>query len=119
MKSLFAQVDSSYHKALEAFIANGKQRIISNREWCDLTISDFVSSYIEMHNGKLVDSLVKFTLTANCEASNSLLSLMGYQEFAKDALDEWLEENASTIVQHFAQEVKAHEMESAVTAAGF
>ena len=119
MKKLFSQVDSSNHDALKAFLHYGKQRILTNREWCDLTISDFVSFYIEMHDGKLVDSLVKFTLTANCETSNTLLSLTAFQEFAKDALDEWLDDNADTIVKHFEQEVKEYEMELAVTAAGF
>ena len=72
-----------------------------------------------MHDGNLVDAVVKFTLTADCETPNTLLTLMGHQEFAKDAFDEWLDDNANTIVKHFEKEVKEHEMELAVAAAGF
>lgn len=101
MKNLLNQVKYDEKKHFERYLEGGKKVILSNREFCGLSISDFTSFYFEMHNGKLANSMVKFALTANCEASNTLLSLIGYQEFANDAFDEFFKTHGKRIVEQF------------------
>ncbi|MGF1727038.1 hypothetical protein [Photobacterium nomapromontoriensis] len=119
MKDIFKQVPSEHTKALEQYLAHGSQRIMHNREWCGLSLSDFTTFYVELHDGKLADALVKFALTAKCESSNTLLSLMGFQEFAKDAFDEFIDANAANILKTFNKEIEEYKSEAFIAAAGF
>ncbi|MGD6739704.1 hypothetical protein ACN08N_23695 [Photobacterium leiognathi subsp. mandapamensis] len=118
MKKLLDQVATEEVKALEVFLKHGKQRILANREFCGLSISDFTTFYFEVHNGKLADALTKFALTANCDNSNTLLSLLGFQEFAHDAFDDFLEANEKPILKAFRDEVNEGKEEIALAAAG-
>ncbi|HIF9180981.1 TPA: hypothetical protein ACX6QL_002041 [Photobacterium damselae] len=101
MRNILNQVPEYERKDFETFLSNGQKLILSNRQWCNLTISDFTTFYFESHNGKLADGLMKFLLNANCESNNTLLSVLGYQEFAKDVLLDFLEANHQNIVKEF------------------
>lgn len=118
MKKLLNQVAAEEVKALDAFLQHGKKRILANREFCGLSMSDFTTFYFEMHNGKLADALTKFALTANCDKSSTLLSLLGFQEFALDAFNDFLEANEQPILKAFRAELNENKDEMALSAAG-
>ncbi|WP_256384388.1 hypothetical protein [Photobacterium toruni] len=118
MKKLLDQVSKEETRALEFFLTKGKKRILANREFCTLSMSSFVDYYIQTHDGKLVNALVKFTLSANCSSSNTLLSLQGFQVFADDAFDSFFEDNDALILRTFHAELKEHYAEQEIAAAG-
>ncbi|KAB1181720.1 hypothetical protein [Photobacterium damselae] len=119
MKNILNQVPEYERKDLETFLNNGQKLILSNRQWCNLTISDFTTFYFESHEGKLADALVKFLLNANCESNNTLLSVLGYQEFAKDVLFDFLEANQQNIIIEFNSQRQNATDEIQLTAAGY
>lgn len=118
MKKLLDQVSEEETRALEFFLTKGKDRILANREFCKLSMSDFVDFYIQMHDGKLVDALVKFTLSANCSSSDTLLSLQGFQVFADDAFENFFEYHHVLILRTFRAELEEHYAEKEIAAAG-
>ncbi|PSU66567.1 hypothetical protein C9J20_13685 [Photobacterium phosphoreum] len=118
MKNIFNQVSPQEADALEKFLAIGKHRILHNREFCGLSVSDFVTFYFEVHDGKLANAMVKFLITADCSSSNTLLTLMGFKEFAKDVFEEFFNENEATILKTFRIEYKEQKEEVEVALAG-
>ncbi|UJZ95418.1 hypothetical protein IHC87_18360 [Photobacterium damselae subsp. damselae] len=119
MKNLLDRVPTYEQKDFKIFLSNGQKLIFSNRQWCDLTISDFTTFYFESYDGKLADALVKFLLNANCNSSNTLLALLGFQEFAKDALIEFLEINHKSIIKEFNFQKQDAIDERKIIAAGY
>lgn len=118
MKKLLDQVSKDETRALECFLAKGKERILANREFCTLSMSNFVDFYIQMHNGKLVNALVKFTLGADTSNSNTLLSLQGFQVFAHDAFESFFEDNDALILRTFRDEIAEQRAEHEIATAG-
>ncbi|PSU83342.1 hypothetical protein C0W42_22480 [Photobacterium kishitanii] len=118
MKNIFNQVSPQEADALEKFLATGKNLILNNREFCGLSVSDFATFYFEVHDGKLANAMVKFLITADCSSSNTLLTLMGFQEFAKDVFEEFFNEHEVTILKIFHAEYKEHRKELQLVLAG-
>ena len=118
MKKLLDQVSKEETRALEFFLTKGKERILANREFCTLSMSNFVDFYIQMHDSKLVNALVKFTLSADTSNSNTLLSLQGIQVFTHDAFESFFEDNDALILRTFHSEIAELRTEREIAAAG-
>ncbi|CEO39104.1 hypothetical protein [Photobacterium kishitanii] len=118
MKNIFNQVSPQEVETLERFLDIGKHRILNNREFCGLSVSDFVTFYFEVHDGKLANAMVKFLITADCGSNNTLLVLMGFQEFAKDVFEDFFNENEATILKTFRTEYKEQKEEFEIALAG-
>ncbi len=76
---------------LDAFILEGKQRLLNNREFAGLTFADFNTYYCgEYFDGRHCDSLVRFVAACDPALPTNKASLGAYQKFVLEALDEFM-----------------------------
>lgn len=87
-----------------AFVKHGTDRIWSNREFCGLTISDFVDYVVDGDlSGKMLNGLVRTILTMKLSPEVTKLSeITAYQKHFTDLFDRFITKNDSIFRQQFA-----------------
>lgn len=83
----------------EEFVKHGSNRILGNREFCGLTISDFVDFVVDGDlSGKMLNGLVRSLVTGTYQGSASV-----YQKHFNELFDRFISANEKRFQQEFAR----------------
>jgi hypothetical protein len=85
-------------------VANGSKRIFNNREFCGLSISDFVDYTVDGDlSGKMLNGLVRTVLTMEFSPEVTQLSqIKAYQIHFDELFERFMRKNEDLFRQHFA-----------------
>lgn len=91
------------------FIDDGLDRIKSNREFCDLSLSGFVDWMYEQElPRKMVYGLIRNILTVQFEpmmSSHKLVELETYQEHFNELLEKYLEHHWQSVIKEYRAQI--------------
>ncbi|KJY84811.1 hypothetical protein TW81_02105 [Vibrio galatheae] len=112
-------INESREQAFDRFIENGKTRICRNREFCGITISDYVDHLMDSDDRGLAIGLIRYVTTVDTGDVNSLPIIQSHQEFIRDSLDSFLMQHKDKLEAEFNAQYQEALDEQMILAAGF
>ncbi len=114
----FNRIDEAYEDALNGYIGYGKNRILSNREFCQLSMNGFVDWLYEHEiYSRAVPGVMKLLMTANKQALD--FGAGSYRKLLDEALDKYIEINNQAIKREFEASHRERQAEHTIAVASF
>lgn len=108
--NIVSLVPENEESALNAYIDNGIIRIKSNREFCGLTITQFVDWMFEQDlPHRMVVGLVREIMATQFDpqmSSHKLIPLENFQDNFNDLLERYIDDNKAKIRDGYLEEKK-------------
>ncbi|SHO54376.1 hypothetical protein [Vibrio quintilis] len=118
MNNILNLVPDCDENAFNVFLDHGIDRIKTNREFCGLSLSDYVQFILDGDTSSaLVDGLIRTVLTMEFDPTpTQLLSLEQFKETFTELFEPFLEENKQTILRGWNERAEDARNEAAITA---
>uniref|UniRef100_UPI003F585D6F hypothetical protein n=1 Tax=Vibrio cholerae TaxID=666 RepID=UPI003F585D6F len=116
--NILSLVPESEESAFNTYIDNGVIRIKSNREFCGLTITNFVDWMFEQDMPhRMVVGLVREIMATDFTkqmSSHNLLKLEKFQEDFNELLAKYIDQNWKAVAEGYREQKKHHAVDRAI-----
>ncbi|MDW6094023.1 hypothetical protein SBX64_15905 [Vibrio rhizosphaerae] len=109
-------VSEDEESSFNSFIDHGVSRIKTNREFCGLSLSDFVQFILDGDiSGKTIDGLIRTILTMQFEPDiTQIVTLETYKENFSELLERYIEKNHQKVLKGYREHIQSIRTEAAI-----